>query len=233
MHTHLLWRVTSGSPLPSRAVFLGLQTNQAAHGAHQQSTPTMKLAGGQPASTPAPAHCRLHRHRCFSGAGGLRKHAEARPRGARGRRLWLNWCGVGGRYVGPLKCNISESGLSSPLNTWQGAGGVLGEGGTRRCRMNVAHPPIPPQSWPLLITCHQAANFHGPRMLSPQHPRMGTDTDVCTRSWTTNPPCLPGALRKVTQVSHTHSMLLPSLVSKASSWNPPDPQPSDLDRAWE
>ena len=33
--------------------------------------------------------------------------AEATPRGA-GESFWLNWCRVGGREVGPLKCNISE-----------------------------------------------------------------------------------------------------------------------------
>ena len=53
--------------------------------------------------------------------------------------------------------------------------------GAGRCRMAMqdgrGHPPIPPQSWPLIVTCHQAANFHGPRMLSPQHPWMGADMD--------------------------------------------------------
>lgn len=67
--------------------------------------------------------------------------------------------------------------LSSRLDTWQGAGGALGEGGSRMMQDGRGHPPIPPQSWPLLVTCHQAANFHGPRMLSPQHPRMGADMD--------------------------------------------------------
>lgn len=96
-------------PVPSHAVFLGLQTNQASQSPPAKD-PAMKPAGDQrgkhtctcPLSPPqASVLLRLLE--------ALEVRAEATPHGA-GERFWLNWCGVGGREMGPLKCNISELG---------------------------------------------------------------------------------------------------------------------------
>lgn len=96
--------------------------------------------------------------------------------------------------------------------------------------MDVAIRPFL-QSWPLLVICHQAANLHGPRMLSPQHPRMGADMDGYDLDHQSSMPSRSPSSRLHRFHTPLHAATFSGLHSQR--WSPPDPQPSNLDRAWE